>query len=61
MRNVKIQVLMNAEEVKILDQIAESRGLSRSALLRQLLLAEQKKEGVEGRVLRPRPKEINNQ
>lgn len=48
MRNVKIQVLMNAEEVKILDQIAESRGLSRSALLRQLLLAERKRDKSRG-------------
>ena len=42
MRTVKIQVMMTPDEVEILDRLAASRGLSRSALLRQLVLTEQK-------------------
>ena len=42
MRTVKIQVMMTPDEVEILDNLAASRGLSRSALLRQLVLTEHK-------------------
>ena len=41
MRSIKIQVCMTPDEVKTLDRIAESRGLSRSATIRQLVLTAQ--------------------
>lgn len=42
LRTIKIQVMMSPAEVETLDQIAASRGLSRSALLRQLVLTAQR-------------------
>jgi hypothetical protein len=42
LRTIKVQVMMSPAEVETLDQIAASRGLSRSALLRQLVLTAQR-------------------
>lgn len=53
MRKNKIQVLMTDDETILLDQMASSRGLSRSALLRQLLLEEHKKSAAWGGTTTP--------
>ena len=57
-RGNKVQVMMTDEELKILDKTASERGLTRSALLRSLLLeAAQKNASIGGQTTTP-PMEI---